>query len=81
MSDVPAAKPVTIPVADPILAVTPVVVLLQVPPAGVPFNVIVAPTQTDDGIAAIDAAGLTVTAIVRKQLVGNLYVIKAVPAV
>jgi hypothetical protein len=71
---VPAATPVTTPDDDPIVAIAGVL-LVQVPPDGVPDNIIVEPTHTamvPVELVTADGNGLTVTVAVRIQPVGNV---------
>ena len=65
----PSDTPVTIPVVDPIVAFA--VLLLQVPPAGVVFNVVVKPRHTlVSPVIAVIGFEFTVTIPVTVQVVG-----------
>ena len=57
----PATIPVTIPVEDPTVALP--LLLLHVPPAGVEFSVVVAPTHTVGFPVMVVGFGLTVTMV------------------
>ena len=61
--DVPAERPVTIPLTEPIEAV-PVALLLHLPPVGVSLRVIVEPAHTLPRPAIVPGNGLTVTIVV-----------------
>ena len=63
--DVPAVEPVTIPVDEPIVAL--LLLLLQTPPDGVEFNVVVKPAHTLSVPVIEEGLGLTVTTAVLKQ--------------
>ena len=76
--DVPADSPVTIPVAEPILAIA-VNELVQVPPEVALVNVVLAPAQTAEDPAIAAGEELTVIVAVEVQPVGKVYVITAVP--
>jgi hypothetical protein len=75
---IPAATPVTTPVADPTVA-NAVLLLLHVPGDEASLNVVVSPTQTF--IVPVIAAGcvLTVTGFIAKQPAGKVYDIFNVP--
>ncbi len=66
MPGVPAATPVIIPLAEPIVACA-VLLLLQTPPPVALVRVVVRPTQTDAVPAIAAGMGLTVTAAVTRQ--------------
>ena len=66
MVGVPAATPVTTPVDAPTVAWL-VLLLLQLPPEGVLFNVVVAPTQTLAVPVIAIGCALTVTGCVTKH--------------
>jgi len=67
----PDAIPVTIPVADPTVALD-MSLLVHAPPAGVEFNVVVAPAQTV-GLPLIGVGeAFTVTVAVREQVVAKV---------
>lgn len=74
---VPGVSPDTIPVADPILAISGLVLVQVPPPASVSTSV--APTQTVDDPEIAAGVGLTVTFAVAKQPAGSVYVMVAVP--
>ena len=63
--EVPAIDPVTIPVDEPIVALP--LLLLQVPPAGTEFNVVVKPTQTVFPPVIVVGLAFTLTTVVIKQ--------------
>ena len=65
----PEIKPVTIPVDDPTIAL--MLLLVQVPPEGVEFKVVVNPTQTSGVPVIIDGLGLIVITVLSKQPVGK----------
>jgi len=75
---VPAAAPVTIPVPTPTVAIA-VLLLLHVHPAGVVVSVVVRPTHKLVLPVIGVGNGLTVTVAVAAHVVGNVYVIVAVP--
>jgi len=63
--------PVTIPDDDPTTA-SDVLLLLHVPPPGVPVKVVVCPVHTVERPVIGDGVELTVIAVVVKQPVGNV---------
>ncbi len=69
-SVVPALVPVTIPVVTPIVAIEPEIV--QVPPAGVQFIVVVLPAHTLAAPVISPGNAFTVTTIVLRQPVGSV---------
>ena len=77
--DVPATEPVTTPDVDNAIVALPLL-LVQVPPAGVEFNVVVKPIHTFGVPVIIVGLSFTVTTVVMMQPVPNVYVITDVPA-
>ena len=78
--DVPATEPVITPdEGRPIVALP--LLLVQVPPAGVEFNVVVRPTHTFIVPVSVVGFELTVTVVVAIQPPLSVYVIVEVPAV
>jgi hypothetical protein len=73
------ATPVTIPEAEPTVA-TPELLLLQMPPVVTVLNDVVDPAHTIAVPVIDNGKGWMVIVIVRKQPVGKVYVIVAVPA-
>jgi hypothetical protein len=66
---VPALIPVTIPVVEVTVATVPVL-LVQIPGVGAEANVIVVPTQTDEGPEIGEGSGFTVNVLVEKHVPG-----------
>ena len=77
--DVPATDPVTTPDVDNAIVALPLL-LVQVPPPGVEFSVVVKPTQTFGVPVMVVGLALTVTTAVLIQPVPSAYVIVDVPA-
>ena len=71
MVDVPATEPVTTPDVDKAIVALPLL-LVQVPPAGVEFNVVVKPTHTFVVPVIVVGFELTVTGVVIMQPVPNV---------
>jgi len=78
ITGLPVATPLTIPV-DPTLARL-VLLLLHVPPVVASLNAVVDPAHTTRVPVIPAGKGLTVTGVVMKQPVDNVYVIVGVPA-
>lgn len=76
---VPAVTPVTTPLAA--IVATAVVLLLHVPPAGVPVSAVDDPSHTVSVPSIGFGSGVTVTIVVLLQPEPNAYVTEAVPAV
>ena len=64
--DVPAVTPETMPEPEPTVA-TPALLLVQVPPEGDEFKVVVAPVHTDIVPVMVDGVVLTVRAAIATQ--------------
>ena len=69
MLTLPPATPVTIPLAEPTVAII-VLLLVHVPPVGVELNVIVAPGHTVPGPVIVLGSAFTVIGVTMKQPVG-----------
>src|SRR3569833_1521277 len=80
MTTIPGMSVVTIPLEDPTVAIV-TLLLVHVPPPGMPVSVTVLPAHivVPAAYPRIRGVGFTVTTVVAKQPLGIIYVITAVP--